>query len=76
MTAFTIGFDLTSQPVTRAVREMSTEELVAAINPTWPRWTKRTSIRAIGSIACCAWSPGGRQSPTIRDRSPRSALSH
>jgi hypothetical protein len=29
---FTIGFDLTSQPVIRAVREMSTEELVAAIN--------------------------------------------
>jgi hypothetical protein len=29
---FTIGFDRTNQPVTRAVREMSAEELVAAIN--------------------------------------------
>ena len=29
---FTIGFDRTNQPVTRAVREMSSEELVAAIN--------------------------------------------
>jgi hypothetical protein len=29
---FTIDFDRTNQPVTRAVREMSAEELVAAIN--------------------------------------------